>query len=608
MTQSSIDPTQPAPYSEGLSASVRGNFAAAANDVNALWTAIGQNGPVLNPGVVLAGPITGTSYSSFRQLSASDIPNLSPGQITGLGSAALKNTTNVNLTNVAAVSGAINTGHVAVFADGVGTVSDGGLLGSAAYKTATNASLVGVASVSGAITAGHIATFADTAGTVQDGGTIGTLATQNANAVAITGGAINGTSIGGTTPAAGSFTAFSASGAVSGAGLSAYMASPPAIGSTAANSGAFTTLSASGTISGTGFSNYLASPPAIGSTTAASGAFTTLSASSTISGTGFSAYLASPPAIGGTAPAAGAFTMLSATGAVSGVGFTTLFASPPPLGGTTANSGAFTTLSASGTISGAGFSTYLASPSAIGLTAANSGAFTTLSASGTVSGAGFSIYLASPPAIGSTAANSGAFTTFKASGQALLADSASAAAQVYTNPAGGTYTPAVQYGGVAANRASAAITAWGTGGSAGHILAASASATVGTNSALSSGAGIGFIEFEGDSGTGFNSAARILATVSGTVSAGVVPGQLMLYTANTSGVLVPALRITNAQQIQILSGGLQLPGGTLASTAAALTNSAGASTATLTNSPTAGNPTKWIPINDNGTIRNIPAW
>lgn len=39
-----------------------------------------------------------------------------------------------------------------------------------------------------------------------------------------------------------------------------------------------------------------------------------------------------------------------------------------------------------------------------------------------------------------------------------------------------------------------------------------------------------------------------------------------------------------------------------------LANGAAAQTATLTNGPTAGNPTKWIPINDNGTTRYIPAW
>lgn len=50
--------------------------------------------------------------------------------------------------------------------------------------------------------------------------------------------------------------------------------------------------------------------------------------------------------------------------------------------------------------------------------------------------------------------------------------------------------------------------------------------------------------------------------------------------------------------------------GQLASNAigVAYTNNAGAAAGTLTNAPIAGNPTKWIPIQDGGTIRNIPAW
>ena len=40
----------------------------------------------------------------------------------------------------------------------------------------------------------------------------------------------------------------------------------------------------------------------------------------------------------------------------------------------------------------------------------------------------------------------------------------------------------------------------------------------------------------------------------------------------------------------------------------AFTDGAGANTGTLTNSPVTGNPTKWIPIDDNGTTRYIPAW
>lgn len=54
------------------------------------------------------------------------------------------------------------------------------------------------------------------------------------NAIAVTGGTINGTTVGAST----------------------------------ASTGAFTTLSASSTVSGTGFTNYLAAPPSIGTTTA----------------------------------------------------------------------------------------------------------------------------------------------------------------------------------------------------------------------------------------------------------------------------------------------------------------------------------------------------
>jgi len=97
---------------------------------------------------------------------------------------------------------------------------------------------------------------------------------------------INGT-VGATTASTGAFTTLSATSTVSGAGFTAYFASPPAIGSTAAGTGAFTTLSASSTVSGAGFTNYFASPPAIGSTAASTGAFTTLSSVGTTSATAF---------------------------------------------------------------------------------------------------------------------------------------------------------------------------------------------------------------------------------------------------------------------------------------------------------------------------------
>jgi hypothetical protein len=53
---------------------------------------------------------------------------------------------------------------------------------------------------------------------------------------------------------------------------------------------------------------------------------------------------------------------------------------------------------------------------------------------------------------------------------------------------------------------------------------------------------------------------------------------------------------------------MQQTAGMLARTQASYTNGAGAQAGTLTNAPAAGNPTKWIAINDNGTTRFIPAW
>lgn len=100
-------------------------------------------------------------------------------------------------------------------------------LGTAATKAISDAAKTTVAGVTGTFTSGHIATFADTAGTIQDGGaaptgtvssvtcgtglsggtftTTGTCSVTNpydATSVAITGGTINGTTVGATTRAA----------------------------------------------------------------------------------------------------------------------------------------------------------------------------------------------------------------------------------------------------------------------------------------------------------------------------------------------------------------------------------------------------------------------
>jgi hypothetical protein len=57
-----------------------------------------------------------------------------------------------------------------------------------------------------------------------------------------------------------------------------------------------------------------------------------------------------------------------------------------------------------------------------------------------------------------------------------------------------------------------------------------------------------------------------------------------------------------------VGGALTINSATMIATKTSFTNGAGASTATLTNAPAATNPTKWIPVDDNGTTRYIPAW
>jgi len=100
----------------------------------------------------------------------------------------------------------------------------------------------------------------------------------------------------------------------------------------------------------------------------------------------------------------------------------------------------------------------------------------------------------------------------------------------------------------------------------------------------------------------------------------VLAGSLLIYDA-TVGVWKNArltagsnIAITNADgSITIATGAsitsdLKNNTGRLIDSSVTLTNGSGAAVATMTNGPTAGNPTKWIPIDDNGTTRYIPAW
>jgi hypothetical protein len=262
-----------------------------------------------------------------------------------------------------------------------------------------------------------------------------------------TAGTINNCSVGQTTALAGSFTALSASGVVSGTGFSTYLASPPAIGGTSPGTGSFTTLSAT-TVSG-------------------AGAFSTLSASGAVTGAGFTAFMASPPAIGGTVAAAGTFTGLTATGAITH--------------NTTTNSQSYTTTGA-GTITITSATAGNINGMNIGATTAGTGAFTTLSATSTVSGAGITALFASPPAIGGTAAAAGAFTTLTASSTVTLSPANAGVALSPTGTGTVTINPATAS---TINNCSVGATTRSTG--AFTTLAANAAATFTLGATVSGG-------------------------------------------------------------------------------------------------------------------------
>lgn len=66
-----------------------------------------------------------------------------------------------------------------------------------------------------------------------------------------------------------------------------------------------------------------------------------------------------------------------------------------------------------------------------------------------------------------------------------------------------------------------------------------------------------------------------------------------------------AFQVPNAGAVTVRPGTVN---GELLKSTTALTTGAGVGAGTITNAPSAGNPTKWIKINDAGTIRSFPAW
>jgi hypothetical protein len=127
----------------------------------------------------------------------------------------------------------------------IGTISTGTVPAANVSGLATVATTGAYADLSGTPTLATVATsgkYSDLTGLP----TLGTISSQDASNVTISGGSINGTTIGASGASTGAFTTLSASSTVSGTGFSTYLASPPAIGGTAPAAGKFTTLEATG--------------------------------------------------------------------------------------------------------------------------------------------------------------------------------------------------------------------------------------------------------------------------------------------------------------------------------------------------------------------------
>ena len=135
----------------------------------------------------------------------------------------------------------------------------------------------------------------------------------------------------------------------------------------------------------------------------------------------------------------------------------------------------------------------------------------------------------------------------------------------------------------------AAVTGTTLTGTSGVFSNTAGQGTIAINSQVASGFG-GFAKFQSGGGN------QAYVGLDSGINGGTNYGQLTLQTVSGNINLQP-------------TGGLVLVNtATLIGSSVALTNGAAANAGTLTNAPAVGNPTKWIPISDNGTTRYIPAW
>jgi hypothetical protein len=102
--------------------------------------------------------------------------------------------------------------------------------------------------------------------------------------------------------------------------------------------------------------------------------------------------------------------------------------------------------------------------------------------------------------------------------------------------------------------------------------------------------------------TGTITSAQLAAAVSDETGTGAA------VFANTPTLVTPVIGAATGTSLG-LTGAITIGDvAALIKTSAAMNNGAAAAAGTLLNAPVAGNPTKWVPFDDNGTIRYFPAW
>ena len=195
-------------------------------------------------------------------------------------------------------------------------------------------------------------------GLTLSGGNLSVTTPYNPTLVGITGGSVNGTTVGASSPSTGAFTSLVATGAISGSGFTNFLSSPLPIGSGTPNTGTFTTLNTTGVASLSSVLVGNATGGALGAGTVnATGLYVngvavagglTVPNSSIIGGNG--SVLTSVTVSTGLTFSGGALSVTTPF-VPSGVAITGGSVNGTPIGASIASTGAFTTLASSGQLS-----------------------------------------------------------------------------------------------------------------------------------------------------------------------------------------------------------------------------------------------------------------